>query len=108
LQNWLPKSVLVLREYDRRKFLSDVIAGLTVGLVALPLEDVADMLHKSGRTFILCGAREQPARLMGQAEFEEHAGAENICPNMQAALERTRAVFPEGEELRKQFAAAAK
>jgi SulP family sulfate permease len=37
LQNWLPKSVLELRQYNRRKFLSDVIAGLTVGLVALPL-----------------------------------------------------------------------
>jgi len=36
-ENWLPKSVLCLRDYDRRKFLLDVIAGVTVGLVALPL-----------------------------------------------------------------------
>src|SRR5689334_6161603 len=35
--DWLPKSVLALRQYDRHKFLSDVIAGITVGLVALPL-----------------------------------------------------------------------
>src|SRR3979409_2117746 len=35
--NWLPKSVLCLREYDRHKFLLDLIAGVTVGLVALPL-----------------------------------------------------------------------
>jgi len=35
--NWLPKSVLCLRDYDRHKFLLDVIAGITVGLVALPL-----------------------------------------------------------------------
>src|SRR6266436_1496197 len=34
---WLPKSVLLLRDYDRHKFLSDLIAGITVGLVALPL-----------------------------------------------------------------------
>src|ERR1700756_497230 len=34
---WLPKSVLCLRDYDRHKFLLDVIAGITVGLVALPL-----------------------------------------------------------------------
>jgi sulfate permease, SulP family len=34
---WLPKSVLCLRTYDRHKFLLDVIAGITVGLVALPL-----------------------------------------------------------------------
>src|SRR5215831_16822970 len=35
--NWLPKSVLLLRDYDRHKFLSDLVAGVTVGLVALPL-----------------------------------------------------------------------
>src|ERR1700675_4642714 len=34
---WLPKSVLCLRDYDRNKFLRDVVAGITVGLVALPL-----------------------------------------------------------------------
>src|SRR5258705_5088026 len=34
---WLPKSVLALRNYDAKRFLHDLIAGLTVGLVALPL-----------------------------------------------------------------------
>jgi SulP family sulfate permease len=34
---WLPKSVLLLREYTFGKFVADLIAGLTVGLVALPL-----------------------------------------------------------------------
>src|SRR3984885_15926118 len=34
---WLPKSVLCLRDYDRHKFVRDLIAGITVGLVALPL-----------------------------------------------------------------------
>jgi sulfate permease, SulP family len=37
LTGWLPKSFLLLRDYDRHKFLADVIAGITVGLVALPL-----------------------------------------------------------------------
>src|SRR5947208_3851561 len=37
LESWLPKSMLLLRVYDRHKFLSDLIAGVTVGLVALPL-----------------------------------------------------------------------
>src|SRR5260221_11438740 len=37
LNAWLPKSVILLRDYDRHKFLSDLIAGITVGLVALPL-----------------------------------------------------------------------
>src|SRR5258708_15924743 len=34
---WLPKSVLCLRDYNLNKFIRDVIAGVTVGLVALPL-----------------------------------------------------------------------
>ena len=34
---WLPKSVILLRNYDRQKFVSDLVAGVTVGLVALPL-----------------------------------------------------------------------
>src|SRR5580692_12745472 len=35
--NWLPKSVLCLRSYTPRLFASDLVAGITVGLVALPL-----------------------------------------------------------------------
>src|SRR5258705_4702377 len=34
---WLPKSVILLRNYDRHKFAADLAAGITVGLVALPL-----------------------------------------------------------------------
>ncbi len=52
------------------------------------LEDVADALHASGRALILCGAREQPARIMHDAEFERHVGGENICPNFTEALRR--------------------
>jgi len=33
----LPKSVILLRNYDRHKFAADLAAGVTVGLVALPL-----------------------------------------------------------------------
>src|ERR1700688_1918925 len=36
-ERWLPKSVLCLRGYTPNKFLHDLIAGVTVGLVALPL-----------------------------------------------------------------------
>ena len=36
-QRWLPKSVLCLRDYSFDKFLLDLLAGITVGLVALPL-----------------------------------------------------------------------
>src|SRR6184192_3235398 len=33
---WLPKSVLSLRDYSLNKLIRDLIAGVTVGLVALP------------------------------------------------------------------------
>jgi SulP family sulfate permease len=61
------------------------------GLYAL--EEIAKQLHHSGRTLILCGAREQPAHLMQQAEFAEVVGRENICANVNEALRRAEAVF---------------
>src|SRR6059058_5263865 len=61
------------------------------GLYAL--EEIAKQLHTSGRTLILCGAREQPAHLIHQADFEDVVGAENICENVQEALRRAEAVF---------------
>jgi SulP family sulfate permease len=57
------------------------------------LEELADKLHASGRTVILCGAMEQPARLMHQAEFEQHVGRENICANILEALKRAADVY---------------
>jgi len=38
-------------------------------------------------------AREQPAQLMKQAEFERHVGAENICGSIAEALERAAEVY---------------
>jgi SulP family sulfate permease len=65
------------------------------GLFAI--EDAARQLHASQRTLILCGAREQPAQLMHQAEFEDVVGRENICANVQEALSRAETVFQEIE-----------
>src|SRR5438876_4803774 len=61
------------------------------GLFAL--ERVAQELHATKRTLILCGAREQPAQLIHQAEFEQVVGCENICANVQEALQRAETVF---------------
>src|SRR3954470_14584494 len=36
-REWLPKSVLALQNYNQQTFLADLVAGITVGLVALPL-----------------------------------------------------------------------
>ncbi len=52
------------------------------------IQDFADALHQSGRTLLLCGAPPQPARLMSEAEFHRHVGAENILPDVGAALRR--------------------
>src|SRR6202042_2850221 len=37
IKDWLPRSIQCLRNYDGHKFVSDLIAGVPVGLVALPL-----------------------------------------------------------------------
>ena len=62
------------------------------------LENLADAVHASGRGLILCGAREQPAKLMHQSEFEEHVGAGNISPSISVALERAKVLYKEIEE----------
>ncbi len=52
------------------------------------LEDLAERLRAAGRTLVLCGAREQPAAVMTAADLGATLGVHNICPNIQAALER--------------------
>ena len=54
------------------------------------LEALSDRLRRSGRTLLLCGARNQPAWLLHQAEFVDHVGDRNIVPHVQAALDRAR------------------
>jgi SulP family sulfate permease len=83
--------------------LRNMTAMDATGLYAL--EEVAKQLHTSGRTLILCGAREQPAKLMQQAEFEELVGKENICANVEEALRRAEEVF---ERINAKATAAAK
>jgi SulP family sulfate permease len=57
------------------------------------IRDLADAVHESGRSLLLCGAREQPSQLMRQAEFERHVGAENICGSISEAIERAAEVY---------------
>ena len=52
------------------------------------IEELADRVHSSGRHLLLCGARQQPAELMKQAEFERHVGRDNICPSITDAIAR--------------------
>jgi sulfate permease, SulP family len=37
INDWIPKSIQCLGDYNRQKFFGDAVAGITVGLVALPL-----------------------------------------------------------------------
>jgi len=61
------------------------------GLFAI--EEMARALQATGRTLILCGAREQPAKLLHEAEVEELIGKNNICDNVQEAVRRAQDVF---------------
>ena len=68
----------------------------STGLQAL--QRLALEVRGSGRTLLLCGAREQPARLMKQVAFAQHVGEENICPHVTAALARAHAIHDEHAE----------
>jgi SulP family sulfate permease len=52
------------------------------------IEVLAKRLRASGRTLLLCGAREQPSRMLRQSTFVEHLGSANILPHIEAALAR--------------------
>jgi SulP family sulfate permease len=52
------------------------------------LEEFAKSLKNNSRNLVLCGAREQPLKLMKQAGFEEVVGAENMCTSITGALDR--------------------
>ena len=59
------------------------------------LEDLAERLHKSGRSLIVCGAQPQPAALMMSADFHQHVGLANVCPNTSVALARAAELHAE-------------
>jgi SulP family sulfate permease len=81
----LPK-VVILR-------LRNMTAIDATGLHAV--EHLADALHETGRFLLLCGMRDQPARMMERAEFHDHIGTDNMLPSVEAALERARRLMRE-------------
>jgi SulP family sulfate permease len=54
------------------------------------IETFAKRLHGSGRTLLLCGAMQQPSKLLSGARFLDRVGRENIMPNIQVALDRAQ------------------
>jgi SulP family sulfate permease len=77
------KPILILR-------LRNMTALDATGLYAI--EQLSDRLRACGKTLLLCGARDQPAKLIEQSAFVEHLGRENILPHVSAALERAREI----------------
>ena len=57
------------------------------------IESFAKRLHESGRTLLLCGAMEQPSKLLSGSRFMDRIGPENFMPNIQAALDRAKATY---------------
>jgi SulP family sulfate permease len=74
------------------------------------LEELCRRLKPSGRTMIVCGAREQPSRVLAQAEFLRLIGVENVVPSIEAALKRAEEVHSRfegmGEEVARDLATA--
>ena len=110
----LPPYVLVLRIHGPFLFgATEKLSEATVDVESLPavvilrlrnmtaidatgvheLEKLAERLHTTGRTLLLCGARSQPERLLRQSSFLEYLGKENLLPHVEAALSRAREVY---------------
>lgn len=62
------------------------------------IETFAKRLHASGRTMLLCGAMQQPSKLLHGERFMDCVGRENIMPNIQAALDRAKEVHGQYED----------
>jgi SulP family sulfate permease len=64
------------------------------------LEDAAAEVRASGRHALFCGARSQPNSVMRSSGFVDHVGAENVCPNVEHALERAAQLHAHSEVAR--------
>ena len=69
------------------------------------LESLCKRLRASGRTLLLCGARDQPASLIKQSAFIKQIGEQNILAHVDAALQRAREVVEDFSGVGEEFAA---
>jgi sulfate permease, SulP family len=76
--------VLILR---MRKVLAMDATGLNV------LEDLHARLHRRNKHLILCGPHPQPLTIMEKSGFLDKLGRENVCSNMDDALNRSRKIL---------------
>lgn len=68
------------------------------------LEQFSDRLHKAGKTLLLCGARDQPSRVISGSDFLKHVGPANVLSHVQAALARAREIQGDFEGVGREMA----
>jgi SulP family sulfate permease len=76
--------VLILR---MRKVLAMDATGLNA------LEDLYERLHARGKHIVLSGPHTQPLFMMDKAGFLDQLGRENVCANIELALNRAREIL---------------
>jgi SulP family sulfate permease len=76
--------VLILR-------MRKVVAMDATGLNAL--EDLYERLHAKGKHLVLSAPHTHPLMVMEKAGFLDRLGRENVCPHVDAALDRARAIL---------------
>ncbi|MEI9898532.1 MAG: STAS domain-containing protein [Chthoniobacter sp.] len=76
--------VLILR---MRKVLAMDATGLNA------LEDLYEKMHQRGQHLLLSGPHTQPYATMINAGFIDEIGEENVCPHIEAALQRAREIL---------------
>jgi sulfate permease, SulP family len=69
------------------------------------LEQFSDRLHNAGKILLLCGARDQPSRLISNSDFLKHIGPENVLPHVQSALARAHELQGDFEGVGRELAA---
>jgi SulP family sulfate permease len=68
-----------------------VVAMDATGLNAL--EDLYEKLRKRGKRLVLSAPHTNPMMVMEKAGFIDRLGHENVCPNIDAALDRAREIL---------------
>jgi SulP family sulfate permease len=63
------------------------------------IEAFAERILASGRQLIVCGARKQPAKLIRHSKLARRIGAENVVPDIRAALLRAHQLHAEFDGL---------
>jgi SulP family sulfate permease len=68
------------------------------------LEQFSERLRKTGKTLLLCGARNQPSQLISRSDFLKHVGPENELAHVQAALTRANDIQGDFEGIGRELA----